>query len=308
MGGIAQFTCCWAISLRLLSRASSGLPAPYRAWKRETYRATSIDRVADNTGLDTATNTAANATNTWQLLRLKRPLRLVRVLARPTSALYRFFSALSFSESPLVSSGFYQRYFELEVAESVQLRRKVAPFSCITLLFASDIDELWQNDTGFHHHYSLFQALRWWRQKNKAVRKSQTGETGAGVRGRLGKRIPFSNPPPRFRPSLPRFYFPPLHHLIHHHHHSTEWRRAKAASSTKQRLQLQPLKASMASWLPRLNLASWKQGKGGTFTNKDKNEKNKKQAIIKQTGVSTECWWGYSLIDAVKETSWRFER
>ena len=76
MGGIAQFTCCWAISLRLLSRASSGLPAPYRAWKRETYRATSIDRVADNTGLDTATNTAANATNTWQLLRLKRPLQL----------------------------------------------------------------------------------------------------------------------------------------------------------------------------------------------------------------------------------------
>ena len=51
----------------------------------------------------------------------------------------RFFSALSFFESPLVSSGFHQRYFELEVAESVQLRRKVARFSCITLLFASDI-------------------------------------------------------------------------------------------------------------------------------------------------------------------------
>ena len=137
----------------------------------------------------------------------------------------------------------------------------------------------------------------------KAKRARLGRECGRGLR----KRIPFSNPSPHFRPSLPRFYFPPLHHLIHHHH-STEWRRAKAASSPKQRLQLQPLKAWMASWLLRLNLASWKQGKGGTFTNKDKNEKNKKQAIIKQTGVSTECWWGYSLIDAVTETSWQFER
>ena len=50
-----------------------------------------------------------------------------------------FFSGLSFSESPLVSLGFHQRYFQLEVAESVQLRRKVARFLCITLLFASDI-------------------------------------------------------------------------------------------------------------------------------------------------------------------------
>ena len=50
-----------------------------------------------------------------------------------------FLSTLPFSESPLVSLGFYLRYFELQVAESVQLRRKVARFSCITLLFASDI-------------------------------------------------------------------------------------------------------------------------------------------------------------------------
>ena len=50
-----------------------------------------------------------------------------------------FFSALSFSESPLVSLSFHQHYFELEVAESVQLRRKVVRFSCIMLLFASDI-------------------------------------------------------------------------------------------------------------------------------------------------------------------------
>ena len=42
------------------------------------------------------------------------------------SALSFFLSALSFSESPLVSLGFHQSYFELEVAESVQLRRKVA--------------------------------------------------------------------------------------------------------------------------------------------------------------------------------------
>ena len=58
---------------------------------------------------------------------------------RFSSAPCRFFSALSFSESALVSLGFHQRYFELEVAESVQLRRKVARFLCITLLFASDI-------------------------------------------------------------------------------------------------------------------------------------------------------------------------
>ena len=58
---------------------------------------------------------------------------------RFSSAPCCFFSALSFSESPLVSLGFHQRYFELEVAESFQLRRKVARFLCITLLFASDI-------------------------------------------------------------------------------------------------------------------------------------------------------------------------
>ena len=58
---------------------------------------------------------------------------------RFSSAPCRFFSALSFSESPLVSLGFHQRYFELEVAGSVQLRRKVARCLCITLLFASDI-------------------------------------------------------------------------------------------------------------------------------------------------------------------------
>ena len=34
---------------------------------------------------------------------------------------------------------FLWRYFELEVAESIQLRRKVVRFSCMMLLFASDI-------------------------------------------------------------------------------------------------------------------------------------------------------------------------
>ena len=67
------------------------------------------------------------------------------------SAPCRFFSALSFSESPLVSSGFYQRYFELEVAESVQLKRKVARFSCITLLFASDIAAILDLRHRFRH-------------------------------------------------------------------------------------------------------------------------------------------------------------
>ena len=83
---------------------------------------------------------------------LARPKRLgaapCRFVRRPVvfpqrpvifSAPCHFFSALSFSESPLVSLGFHQRYFELEVAESIQLRRKVARFLCLTLLFASDI-------------------------------------------------------------------------------------------------------------------------------------------------------------------------
>ena len=70
---------------------------------------------------------------------LARPKRQGAAPCRFPSAPCRFFSALSFSENPLVSLGFHQRYFELEVAESVQLRRKVARFLCITLLFASDI-------------------------------------------------------------------------------------------------------------------------------------------------------------------------
>ena len=63
--------------------------------------------------------------------RALRPVVLV-------GALSFFLSALSFFRSPLVSSGFYQRYFELEFAESIQLRRIVARFSCTTLLFASE--------------------------------------------------------------------------------------------------------------------------------------------------------------------------
>ena len=76
---------------------------------------------------------------------IQRPVVLFSALSfysapcRFSSAPCRFFSALSFSESPLVSLGFHQSYFELEVAESVQLRRKVARFLCITSLFASDI-------------------------------------------------------------------------------------------------------------------------------------------------------------------------
>ena len=64
------------------------------------------------------------------------------------SAPCHFFGA--FSKSPLVSSGFHQRYFELEVAESVQLRRKVARFSCITL-FASDIAAILDLRHRFRH-------------------------------------------------------------------------------------------------------------------------------------------------------------
>ena len=80
----------------------------------------------------------------WSLNVLARP-------KRPGAAPCRFFSALSFSESPLVSSGFYQRYFELDVAESVQLRRKVARFSCITLLLASDIAAILDLRHRFRH-------------------------------------------------------------------------------------------------------------------------------------------------------------
>ena len=65
------------------------------------------------------------------LVRPKRqgaaPCRFIQ-RRRFSSAPCRFFSGLSFSESPLVSLGFHQRYFELEVAENVQLRRKVARF------------------------------------------------------------------------------------------------------------------------------------------------------------------------------------
>ena len=58
--------------------------------------------------------------------RPQRPVVLFSALSFFLSAL-SFFSALSFSESLLVSSGFYQRYFELEVAESVQLSRTSPP-------------------------------------------------------------------------------------------------------------------------------------------------------------------------------------
>ena len=51
----------------------------------------------------------------------------------------------------MVSSGFYQRYFELEVAENIQLRRKVARFSCITLLFASDLAAILDLRHRFRH-------------------------------------------------------------------------------------------------------------------------------------------------------------
>ena len=84
--------------------------------------------------------------------RAQRPVVLFSALSFFLSALSfcsapcRFSSApcrfvqrpVVFPQSPLVSLGFHQRYFELEVAESVQLRRKVARFLCITL-FASDI-------------------------------------------------------------------------------------------------------------------------------------------------------------------------
>ena len=52
-----------------------------------------------------------------ELVRIGNMYNHLRVLARPKrqgAAPCRFFSALSFSESPLVSSGFYQRSFELE--------------------------------------------------------------------------------------------------------------------------------------------------------------------------------------------------
>ena len=81
---------------------------------------------------------------------VQRPVVLFSALSFFLSAL-SFFSALSFSESPLVSSGFYQRSFELEVAESVQLRRKVARCSCITLLFASDIADILDLRHRFRH-------------------------------------------------------------------------------------------------------------------------------------------------------------
>ena len=77
--------------------------------------------------------------------RAQRPVVLFSALwfysvpCRFSSAPCRFFCTLSFSESPLVSLGFHQRYFELEVAESIQLRRKVARCLCITLLFTSNV-------------------------------------------------------------------------------------------------------------------------------------------------------------------------
>ena len=51
----------------------------------------------------------------------------------------------------MVSLGFHQHYFEPEVAESVQLRQKVAQFSCITLLFASDIAAILDLRHRFQH-------------------------------------------------------------------------------------------------------------------------------------------------------------
>ena len=66
-----------------------------------------------------------------------RPVVLVGALSFYLSAL-SFFRCPVIFESPLVSSGFYQCYFELEVAESIQLRRIMARFSCTTLLFVSE--------------------------------------------------------------------------------------------------------------------------------------------------------------------------
>ena len=67
----------------------------------------------------------------WRPVVLFGALSFCLAPCRFSSAPCCFFGAPSFSESPLVSWGFYQRYFELEVAESFQLRRKVARFSCI---------------------------------------------------------------------------------------------------------------------------------------------------------------------------------
>ena len=75
--------------------------------------------------------------------RAQRPVILFGALS--------FSSVPSFSESHLVFSDFYQRYFELEVSESVHLRWKVARFSCITLLFASDITTILDLRHRFRH-------------------------------------------------------------------------------------------------------------------------------------------------------------
>ena len=75
-----------------------------------------------------------------------RALRPVVFPQRPV-----VFPVPSFSEIPLVSSGFYQRYFELQVAESIQLRGKVVRFSCTTLLFASDIATILDLRHRFRH-------------------------------------------------------------------------------------------------------------------------------------------------------------
>ena len=77
------------------------------------------------------------------------------------SAPCRFFSGLSFSESPLVSSGFNQRYFELEVAESVQFRRKVARFSCITLFSRRTLPPSWIYVTDSAWEWGYANGI-WW--------------------------------------------------------------------------------------------------------------------------------------------------
>ena len=95
---------------------------------------------------------------------IQRPVVLFNALSfystpcRFSSAPCRFFSALSFSESPLVSLGFHQRYFELEVAESVQLRRKVARFLCITLFIVIRVGH--RRHLGFTMNINLCKLVR----------------------------------------------------------------------------------------------------------------------------------------------------
>ena len=122
---------CWVASLECRL-----FPALFMATRRSTVLTAPIQRARYGTArwsarVDTRVLARPKTTGRSALSFYSAPCRF-------SSAPCRFFSTLSFCESPLVSLGFHQRYFELEVAESVQLRRKVARFLCITL-FASDI-------------------------------------------------------------------------------------------------------------------------------------------------------------------------